>query len=105
MLLVLFLMPCSITFSFQQGAPLANTSPQKYEPFAQARAFIAEHFSRDQPLVMKHQGILSLVDFDVEPNPSAVVYTPAADTLHCGLYDSALGCDVNAPHNSLLMTL
>lgn len=86
-------LPTGGTFRF-------NTSPQEYEPLARARAFLAEHLSRDQTLVMKHQEILSLVQFEVEPHPSTVKYTHAsADTLHTGVYDPILGRDVNTPHN------
>ena len=63
-----FFLPTGGTFGF-------NTSSQEYEPFARARAFIEEHLSRDQTLVLKHQDILSLVEFEVESNPSIAQYT------------------------------
>ena len=78
----------------------SNTSPQEYEPFARARAFLAEHLSRDESLVLKHLNILSLVEFDEETDPTSVSYVQAtADALHQGVYNSTLGRDVNTPHN------
>ena len=50
----------------------SKTSPHEYEPFARARAFLAEHLSRDQTLVMKHGDILQAVEFEVEPNSEQV---------------------------------
>ena len=68
----------------------SNTNPDDYEPLAGARAFLAEHLSRDEPLVMNHDEILNLVEFEVESEPSNVVYTQdTTDTIHKGVYDPA----------------
>ena len=88
-----FFLPTGDTFG-------SNTSPAEYEPLTRARAFLAEHLSRDEPLVMKHTEILNLVDFDVEYNPSKVSYTQATpDTIHKGVYDPTKGWDINTSHS------
>ena len=95
-LLDYFFLPTGGTFG-------SNTSPQEYEPFAQARAFLAEHLSRDETLVLKHQKILSLVEFATSDNPDPSVFVQAkADDVHTGVYDTALGRDVNTPHNQFV---
>ena len=68
----------------------SNTIPAEHKPLSRARAFLAKHLSRDEPLVMKHAEILNLVDFAVESEPSNVVYTQSTpDNIHKGVYDSA----------------
>ena len=49
-----FFLPTGGTFG-------SNTSPHEYKPFAQARAYLAEHLSRDETLVLKYKEIFSLV--------------------------------------------
>jgi hypothetical protein len=55
----------------------STTSPPEYEAFARARAFLAEYFSRDETLVLKHFGILQHVSFDVVFEQDSVTYTQA----------------------------
>ena len=84
------------------GNFFSNTIPAEYDPLARARAFLAEHLTRDEPLVMKYAEIINLVKFDVEYDPSKVWYTQATpDTIHKVIYDPANGRDVNTPRNPL----
>ena len=65
----------------------SKTSAHLYEPFARARAFLAEQLSRDQTLIMKHANILHLLNFQVEENPNQVTFTPAkADSINSGIF-------------------
>ena len=92
-LLNYFFLPTGGTFG-------SSTSPQEYELFAQARAFLAEYLPRDQTLVLKHQDILSLVEFVKDDNPDPIVFVQAiADGIHKGVFDELLGRDVDTPHN------
>ena len=76
----------------------SNPSPAGYEPLGRAKAFLAAHLSRDEPLVMKNAEILNLVEFAVESEPSNMVYTQAIPvTIHKGVYDPVQGRDVNTP--------
>ena len=78
----------------------STTSPSEYEPFAQARAYLAEYLSRDESLVEKHKDILDLVDFVEDDNPDPSVFVQAiADKINNGVFDKVLGRDVNTPHN------
>ena len=82
------------------GTFVSNASPAEYEPMARARAFLAEHLSSNEPLVMKSTEILNLVEFDVESRPSKVSRIQATpDTIHKCLYDPTNGRDVNIPRN------
>ena len=87
-----FFLPTEDTFG-------PKTSSAEYYPLARARAFLAEHLSRDEPLVMKHVEILNFVKFKVESEPFNVVYTQTTpETIHKGVYDPTRGRDVNNPH-------
>lgn len=78
----------------------STTSPPEYEPYARARAFLAEHLSRDDTLVLKHADILRLVQFETEADPSSVVYVQAvADSINKGVFVEGSDTPVNTPHN------
>ena len=78
----------------------SKTSPHEYEPFARARAFLAEHLSRDQTLVMKHANILQAVEIEVEPNQHQVKFVPTkADSINKGVFHPGTTTSVNTPHN------
>lgn len=92
-LLNYFFLPISGTFG-------SNTCSQEYEPFTQARAFLAEHLSRDKTLIPKHESILSLVEFAVDNKPDPSDFVQAiADSINKGVLDDSLGRDVNTPHD------
>ena len=77
----------------------SNTSPAEYEPLVRGRVFFAEKISMDEPLVIKYTEILNLVEFDVESEPSKVLYIQATpSTIHKGVYRPANSWDVNAHH-------
>ena len=78
----------------------STTSPHEYESFARARAFLAEHLSRDETLVLKHSNILHLVKFASSPPSDPVVFVQATvDFINQGVIDPTTGLSIETPHN------
>ena len=74
----------------------SKTSPHEYEPFARARALLAEHLSRDQTLVMKHADILQAVEIEVEPNPNEVHFVSSkTDSINKGVFRPGTNVSMN----------
>ena len=58
-----------------------------------------EHPFRDETLVPKRKSILFLVEFVVDDKPDPSVFVQEIDSINKGVFDNALGRDVNTSHD------
>ena len=63
----------------------STTSPANFEPFARARTFLAEKYSREFDLVEKHWDILQSVQFSALPDENVTYVQAVADEFNKGV--------------------
>ncbi|MGH3053954.1 MAG: hypothetical protein ACRDL7_03130, partial [Gaiellaceae bacterium] len=90
----LLIIPTGMTFG-------ATFSPPNWEPWARARAALAEHLGTDSSLPITHTALLSAVEYDDQPTSLARFSSAKADKFNPGVLDHE-GTPVNTPHSTFV---
>ena len=90
-------LPCGMVFG-------GNTSPQCYEPLANAREHLAKHFSSEKfkYLIQKHWNILKNVSFDQENIRCGPRVQARGCSKYTGVFDDTTGTRANTPHHTFV---